>query len=57
LGKPGIETSNVKIYYFDREESDQATSYTEAEISSEGRLMNRPIGFGDQLGKDLRKLL
>lgn len=53
----GIDMNNVKIYSFDREDDRHATIATEVEIAEGGRLKNRPIGFFDQTGKDLRKLL
>lgn len=53
----GVDRENVKIYHFDRDDNNQATLRTEIEIEEGGRIKNRPPGFFDQMGKDLRKLI
>jgi predicted ATPase len=53
----GIDKNNIKIYSFERDESKHFTVATEVVIGENGRIMNRPSGFFDQLGKDLRNLL
>jgi predicted ATPase len=53
----GINRENVKIYHFDRNDETQSTNWEEIEIDFNGRTKNRPQGFFDQTGKDLRKLI
>ncbi len=53
----GINRNNVKIYHFDREEQTHSTVYTEIEINERIRLNNRPLGFFDQMSKDLSSLI
>lgn len=55
--KKGIDRSHLKIYSFDREDVSHSTVATEIRIGENGRIQNRPTGFFDQLGIDLRNLL
>lgn len=57
LGENGIDKSNVRIYHFNRNESEHKTVALPIEIEEGGRLKNRVTGFFDQIGKDLRKLI
>lgn len=57
LGINGVDRSNVKIYHFDRDESDHMAIVIPIIIEEGGRLKNRTTGFFDQIGKDLRKLI
>lgn len=53
----GIATENLKIYYFDRDETEHKTKALEIEVVEGGRTQGRVTGFFDQLGKDLRELI
>lgn len=53
----GINSENVKIYHFNRNETEHSTDAKEIGIKKGGKLINRPLGFFDQMGKDLRKLI
>jgi predicted ATPase len=53
----GINRENLKIYYFDRDDSDHKTQITEINVIDGGRTTNRVSGFFDQIGKDLRELI
>lgn len=55
--KKGIDKENVKIYYFEIDEIEHKTVSTEIIIDKGGRTLNRKVGFFDQIGKDLRKLI
>lgn len=56
-GTLGVDKSNVKIYHFDRNESEHMAIAIPIEIEEGGRLKSRTSGFFDQIGKDLRKLI
>ncbi|WP_437921495.1 DUF3696 domain-containing protein [Sphingobacterium sp. LRF_L2] len=56
-GTLGVDKSNVKIYHFNRDESEHKAVAIPIEIEEGGRLKNRATGFFDQIGKDLRKLI
>lgn len=56
-GTEGVDKSNVKIYHFNRDESEHKSLVIPIEIEEGGRLKNRATGFFDQIGKDLRKLI
>lgn len=56
-GTSGIAKDNLKIYYFDRDDSEHKTKITEIKITEGGRTLNRVNGFFDQIGKDLRELI
>jgi predicted ATP-dependent endonuclease of OLD family len=56
-GWKGIDKDHVKIYHFERNDIEHATIPVEIEIEEGGRIKNRRIGFFDQIGKDLRKLI
>lgn len=53
----GINREHARIYYFDRDDKYQATFSQEIKIEEGGKIKGRPIGFFDQIGKDLRKLI
>ncbi len=55
--KSVIDTENIKIWYFDREEEHNASKVTEVELIGKGRIKKAPAGFFDQIGKDLRILM
>lgn len=55
--KHGINKDNLKIYYFDRDESEHKTTAKEIIVNNGGRTENRIKGFFDQIGKDLRELI
>ena len=55
--KEQIEKENVKIWYFDRDESKHAAKATEVEILKAGKIKNRPTGFFDQIDTDLEQLM
>lgn len=55
--KEQIEKENVKIWYFDTDESTHAARAKEVNITEDIRLEDSPEGFFDQLGKDLRILM
>ncbi len=55
--KSVIDTENIKIWYFDREEEHNASKVTEVELMGKGRIKKAPAGFFDQIGKDLRILM
>lgn len=46
-----------KIYFFNRVESTHATKAEALQILPGGRIKNRPEGFFDQMGKDIRTLI
>jgi predicted ATPase len=52
-----IEREYIKIYHFDRDESQHAVTMAELEILENGRIRKAPAGFFDQIGKDLRILM
>lgn len=56
-GVTGIDKNNVKIYYFDRNDTEHKTIPTEIKVTNGGRTENRVPGFFDQIGKDLRELI
>lgn len=53
----GIDKDNLKIYYFERDESGHAANPIEVEVLAKGRLGKVPVGFFDQFKKDLRILM
>ncbi|NLR79670.1 DUF3696 domain-containing protein [Chitinophaga eiseniae] len=53
----GIDKKNLKIYSFDRDETEHATVSTEVIVDAGGKLQNRPSSFFDQIGKDIRALI
>lgn len=55
-GQHGINKESVKIYYFDRTETNHETISHEIKIGERGSTENRVEGFFDQIGKDLRNL-
>lgn len=55
--KSVIDKENIKIWYFDRDEEQNASILTEIEILDKGRIKKAPPGFFDQIGKDLRVLM
>jgi len=55
--KSVIDKENIKIWYFDRNEEQNASELTEIEITDKGRIKKAPPGFFDQIGKDLRVLM
>lgn len=57
MKKQQIAAENIKIFYFDRDESQHAVETTEIEVLKNGRLKNVPSGFFDQFGKDLKILM
>ena len=52
-----IKTNNTKIYYFDRDETQHSSTITNVPIRPDGKIKNPPVGFFDQIGKDLRTLM
>ncbi len=52
-----LKPDNTKIYYFDRDETRHATTITNIPIRPDGKIKNPPVGFFDQIGKDLRTLM
>lgn len=52
-----IEHDHIKIWSFDRDETEHAAVATEVKVLEGGRLDKRPAGFFDQMGKDLRILM
>lgn len=57
-GEKGIDPEKVRIFYFDRDETDHSTRTTPVPISPEnGRIMDPPDGFFDQIEKDLGFIL
>jgi predicted ATPase len=52
-----IEREHIKIYHFNRDESQHAATANEVEILENGRIRKAPAGFFDQIGKDLRILM
>lgn len=57
MKKGQIDSENIKIFYFDRDENQHAVQTTEIEVLKNGRLRNVPSGFFDQFGKDLKILM
>ncbi len=57
IGGKGILADEVKIYHIDRDQDHQFSIATEVGIEPGGRLKNRPQGFFDQIGNDIRKLI
>ena len=55
--KSVIDKENIKIWYFDRDEEQNASEVTEVELMGKGRIKKAPSGFFDQIGKDLRILM
>ncbi|MGB1242075.1 MAG: AAA family ATPase [Chitinophagales bacterium] len=53
----GLDREKAKIYYFDKNESTHATEVYEIPILENGRLGEKPKGFFDQMGIDLRFLM
>ncbi|MCU0438981.1 MAG: DUF3696 domain-containing protein [Raineya sp.] len=53
----GVDKQNVKIWYFDRDEHNHSAKATEVEIMEGSRIAKIPLGFFDQIGKDLRFLM
>lgn len=56
-GQYGINKDNLKVYYFDRDESEHKTVAKEIRVVNGGRTENREIGFFDQIAKDIRELI
>lgn len=56
-GEKGINKENLKIYYFDRDDIEHKTITTQIKVNDGGRTENRVVGFFDQIGKDLRKII
>jgi predicted ATPase len=54
--KEGINKDLVTMYHFDIDEK-HTTIPSQVSIDSNGRIKNRPSGFFDQIGKDLRNLI
>jgi predicted ATPase len=54
--KGTIKRENLKIWYFDRDETQHASRATEVEVLEGGRIVYPPQGFFDQISKD-RKIL
>jgi predicted ATPase len=52
-----IELPQLKIHYFDRDETEHAVSSVEVEVVKGGRIRNAPAGFFDQFAKDMRALI
>ena len=52
-----IEEKNVKIYYFDREETKHAAKVIEVPVLKGGKIRKPPAGFFDQIDKDLDVLM
>lgn len=55
--KPGIDKCNVKIYYFDRDETKHAANTHEIKILEGGKIDHQPDGFFDQIQNDLEKIM
>jgi predicted ATPase len=53
----GIDKHNVSIYHFDRDDNEHCAKSIKIEIEENGRLLNQPIGFFDQIEIDLEKLM
>jgi predicted ATPase len=53
----GIDKHNVSIYHFDRDDNEHCAKSIKIEIDENGRLLNQPIGFFDQIEIDLEKLM
>jgi predicted ATPase len=56
-GNKDISRDNVYIYHFDRDETEHCTKATKVEIKENGRLINQPKGFFDQISIDLEQLM
>ncbi|NJO02817.1 MAG: DUF3696 domain-containing protein [Bacteroidia bacterium] len=57
LGEPGIAHDQVRIYYFDRDETQHATRVTPVPVQEGGRIKRPPSGFFDQISKDREFLM
>lgn len=53
----GINKENLKLFFLERDENEHKTITTEIRVDKGGRTINKTMGFFDQIGKDLRKLI
>ncbi len=53
----GIAHDNVRIYYFDLDETCHATRSTKIPVLEGGRIVNAPQGFFDQFKIDIKTLM
>ena len=53
----GIDRENVSIYYFSGQDENHAVQYEEVKVLEDGKLEFQPIGFFDQIEKDIDYLL
>ena len=53
----GIARDNVRIYYFDRDETRHATESITVPVLEDARITYPPTGFFDQFKKDIKTLM
>lgn len=53
----GINRENVKIHYFEKTEDNTACRATEVEVKKGGKIKNAPVGFFDQIEKDMQTIM
>ena len=53
----GIAHNNVRIYYFERDNTYHATKSIEVPVLEDGRITHPPAGFFDQFKKDIKMLM
>lgn len=56
-GNIGIDRNNISLYQFERNFKNHSTNAKKIEIEMGGRLVEQPVGFFDQIGKDLDKIM
>ncbi len=53
----GISNENVRIFYFDRDESTHATQTIQIPVSEDGHIKKAPKGFFDQIERDMEIMM